>query len=50
MKLFSKLWTIKSMDYYSATKLIIMKAMNNKEKCLHYDVKRKKVELKYYLH
>lgn len=42
MKSLSKLWTIKSVEYYSTVKIIIMKAMNNKEKCLHYDVRRKK--------
>ena len=29
------------MEYYSAIKIIIMKTLKNKEKCFHYDVKRK---------
>lgn len=33
VKLFSKLWNIKPMEYYSAIKIIIMKTMNNQEKC-----------------
>lgn len=43
VKLFSKLQNIKSMEYYSAIKIIIMKTLKNKEKCFHYDVKRKKL-------
>ena len=31
------------MEYYSAIKIIIMKTLKNKEKCFHYDVKRKKL-------
>ena len=47
VKLFSKLQNITSMEYYSAIKIIIMKTLKNKEKCFHYDVKRKNAELKH---
>ena len=46
VKLFSKLQNIKSMEYYSAIKIIIMKTFKNKEKRFHYDVKRINAELK----
>lgn len=50
VKSFSKLQNIKSMEYYSAIKIIIMKTLKNKGKCFHYDVKRKKAELKHRVH
>lgn len=39
VKLFSKLWNIKSIEYYSAIKIIIMKTLEKQEKCLYYDIK-----------
>lgn len=50
VKLFSKLQNIKSMEYYSAIKIIIMKTFKNKEKRFHYDVKRKNAELRHRVH
>ena len=47
VKSFSKLQNIKSMEYYSAIKIIIMKTLKNKGKCFHYDVKRKKAAEEY---
>lgn len=38
------------MEYYSAIKIIIMKTMNNKEQCSHYDIKSKKADLKHNVH